>query len=407
MPEIQRPGNLYRKIIMNPEKIKKESIESKPVENTEGESRLSQAKREALKKIRMALRAALIVGIGAAGSYGTMKYFKEPTPQQHYDRVVSGQAEIIAETKKKREAELAEVEKKLRQDESNLDLYTKRLRLINEISGLEFDSALDNFDFAFSGEIKKEVRDMKELGIKDVAAAELLADFPLGLPKTLMKESAETVVAKGHSVTGFEVIGIPSADMDRALSEEFYPRGTIKGRVGNVSYSDESKKSAEQYGVFLEDGKQVGQASGKDIVFFKDGPQKEKDKAGKVKAIVRIFSHELAHLNDFRHLPDLTDKQRLEFLIDINDCMKHSDIPENDYYVKNISNADRRTNNYLKATEYWAQLVSTYLENPKEFATVATKAEKKLVQKWFLRHDAEFDNQRRLAAIDKFIEQIK
>ena len=122
---------------MNPEKIKKESIESKPVENTEGESRLSQAKREALKKIRMALRATLIVGIGAAGSYGTMKYFKEPTPQQHYDRVVSGQAEIIAETKKKREAELAEVEKKLRQDESNLDLYTKRLRLINEISGLE------------------------------------------------------------------------------------------------------------------------------------------------------------------------------------------------------------------------------------------------------------------------------
>ncbi len=396
---------------MNREKVKENLTEEKPeetlLENNESESRLSRVKREAFKKMRTNLRAALIFGIGALGSYGVMNYFKEPSPQQYYDRVFSEQTRLIAETLKKMKAELAEVEKKLQQDSSNFDLSIKKLKLEYEISTLEMDNATDVLDFNFSNVLRNEVQEMKELGIMKSDAAEMLADYPLGLPKLLMRESAETAVAKGHSVTGFEAIGIPSADIDRALSEEFYPRGTIKGRVGSVSYSDESKKSAEQYGVFLEDGKQVGQASGKDIVFFKDGPQKEKDKTGKAKAIARIFSHELGHLNDFRHLPDLTEKQRMEFLIDITHCYKSSDFPENDDYVKNISNADRRINNYLKAIEYWAQLVENYLENPKEFATVATKAEKKLVKKWFLRHDPNFDNQKKLAARDKFIEQMK
>ena len=77
-----------------------------------------------------------------------------------------------------------------------------------------------------------------------------------------------------------------------------------------------------------------------------------------------VISHESGHANDWESNNDLTNEERLDFLLKIYDRIKSNDRFMSSY-VEEINPKDLKQKNYTQCTEYWAEICGEYFTNGK------------------------------------------
>src|SRR3989344_7480930 len=111
-----------------------------------------------------------------------------------------------------------------------------------------------------------------------------------------------------------------------------------------------------------------GELGGSSIVFSKE-----------IKNFFSATSHEMGHANDWLARTDLSDEYRINLLYNV---VKRVESPDRfkSAYVESINNKDSGKQLMHKATEYFAEIVAEYLNNPKEAKTKLAPADLTLVE---------------------------
>ncbi len=98
------------------------------------------------------------------------------------------------------------------------------------------------------------------------------------------------------------------------------------------------------------------------------------------------LAHELAHANDWDSDLEMSYRERLELLEAIGERLSDSDRYQS-WYVESIQNPDKKKERYLKATEYWAEIVKQYFTNPDKLHI----KDFEIVDRHVKRHDPKYD----------------
>ena len=116
-----------------------------------------------------------------------------------------------------------------------------------------------------------------------------------------------------------------------------------------------------------------------------------------------VMLHESAHLNDLQSNKFLCTEDRIKLFRDIFARISSPDRFRS-YYVEGIHIPDKKEEALTKSSEYFAEIVATYLSDQYDYLPEADRA---IVKELILKTDPEFDraaaSARRLSIMEKFI----
>lgn len=135
--------------------------------------------------------------------------------------------------------------------------------------------------------------------------------------------------------------------------------------IKDVSFVDRREPSGQQYGLsedWVTDA-EADRITGS-ITFFKHGVHDMQEHWGRSN-FLEIFLHESGHLIDWEGNRFLKINDRLRLLEIIGKRLQSPDRYHSDY-VESIHNENQYNEQYLKATEYFAEIVKVYFSSPDE-----------------------------------------
>jgi len=234
-----------------------------------------------------------------------------------------------------------------------------------------------------------------------------LSDVLKNFKKAEKSESVEStsgyVYAKESppKIEGADDIGLTEKEsslLKRAWSEDYYPKGTVNGKVKQILLKKNFLKLGKEYGNKA-GAKAFGTAdSFKNIVLIKDikDIRDEKERRFALLGLDWVFSHELGHQNSWMFNRSLSGKERIEFLSDVLKNFKKAEKSESvesmSGYVYAVENSDKEIETYVKVTEWWAELCQNYFSYPQYFKEYFPQ-ESALVEKWLKINPADYDAQ--------------
>lgn len=190
--------------------------------------------------------------------------------------------------------------------------------------------------------------------------------------------------SKEIEFVGFEEIDISEHDLKEMWNEKRYPTALLEG-VDEVRFVNEQE---------IKDGGRriLARADrGKDKVMFFQ-PKIEEGKKNKKEHLLlafdMTFSHEIGHLNDWASDNDLDPVERVDFLDNVITEMEK----EEGYKTRRTEMYD---NIRRKASEWWADLVSAFFQDPTELKNDYPTSYA-LAEKWIVR-GSDFDPKEALA----------
>jgi len=175
--------------------------------------------------------------------------------------------------------------------------------------------------------------------------------------------SEETALVDGIKYSQFKVdnySGTSTLDGEKIgqILHDTFPKGWLE--VRQVIQQDITDDVPEQYGLkeglkSLASCSQIGESS---IIFYQGSRQYRLSFL-----ISDVMAHELGHANDWHSDEQLDYSERQKLLLAIGNRIKSEDRYLSDY-VESINNEDKKTENHLKASEYWAEICSQYFTAP-------------------------------------------
>ena len=188
-------------------------------------------------------------------------------------------------------------------------------------------------------------------------------------------------------------------------SESFYPKGTIVGNLQEVKFHREEKQT-NQYGFFHTNVGEVNKFT--DVInFFIKNEKEYPSKKDFVDTLDWYFSHELAHINDWANNNNLSPEERVQFLYEVTEAFDAPDSFRDIFgYVAEIKDTDTQMEKYAKVVEYWAVVCEYYLTFSDDVSFEKEHpTEHKLIKKWLLSKDPNFDVTRSKSDRKKFIHE--
>lgn len=212
--------------------------------------------------------------------------------------------------------------------------------------------------------------------------------------------------SQNPQINGFEKKGINNNIFKKLWNEKYYPKGTIVGQLKEIKYEDSPSKSS------YTDGENSASVDfyENDVITFYGTKHKHLENVPlkhKVDVLDMIFSHELGHINDWVGKNNLSLSERINFLHDITKAFsKEGSFRDIGGYINGVSHKKEKLEKYIKVSEYWAVLCEYYLTFPDIFEANTSLEEKKLINKWFVSENIDFNNTKKFQERKKIIESI-
>ncbi|MEY4731493.1 MAG: hypothetical protein RL681_439 [Candidatus Parcubacteria bacterium] len=221
--------------------------------------------------------------------------------------------------------------------------------------------------------------------------------------------------AENPTISGFEVAGIPSNELNTLWSENgSYPEGWLKGNVKSIQFNSDLIKMGKEYGDALE-GKRAGGATAEhmrtitispDAVGSKDVPADER-----LESLDFIVGHEGAHLNDWDSKVQLELAARVKLFAQVlarigsEDHYQEPGTETTGSYHERIKSDDVQATRALQASEYWGDICTAYLNIPNYLRTKHPK-DYELVDSFVKSGDPSFDPDRAVGQREELIQSI-
>jgi len=163
-----------------------------------------------------------------------------------------------------------------------------------------------------------------------------------------------------------------------------YPKNWFTHEVGLIEQREDSKYEESEMLRKNKLGKVAGVADySEDLVSIRFTKLTHKLK---VSELVRILGHESAHANDFQGDNDLSIDEMLDLASSVGQRINDNDRYKS-YYVEHIKDEDKQHQNYVRATEYWAEICEQYFAD----ATKLNIKDALLVETAIKRNDPTFN----------------
>ena len=216
-------------------------------------------------------------------------------------------------------------------------------------------------------------------------------------------EEQEKITEEKQTTVSFENEDILDPETRKFISELFseenpvFPKEQLK-EVEHFVFSKEYEKMPERYGQNLSrSGHKVGQAEdfGRTVrVYFnKELYGENKDKLSKRFNSIRIASvifHEVGHCNDWIRDSEMGLIERLRMLKLITERVNSEDRFTSDYVEAIDSPGGKKETQYIKATEYWAEICEEYFAAPEAFK-IENPVDFKIVDDFIKKQSPGFD----------------
>ena len=188
---------------------------------------------------------------------------------------------------------------------------------------------------------------------------------------------------EGTAIKDFEKIEIPTELIEQLC--ESYPENWVDTEIDSIIFKDEVKEMPSEYGIKSSSAATANlKSSGiTTVVFYKD--------AGKmIEQLNEIFAHESGHANDWEADNTLSADEGDNLLLKLTKRYFSGKNIYHSEYVESIKNDDQQQENYLKITEYWAEICMQYFDNPEWFSENHPE-DYELVDQWVTKQDPSFD----------------
>lgn len=179
-------------------------------------------------------------------------------------------------------------------------------------------------------------------------------------------------------VGNFEAVDVPNEEIKNFLYKG-YPEEWL-AHISGVNFVPFDLDMPEVYGIKETKGlgkphmvayvEHRGQLGGSTVVFSKE-----------LKNFFSSVSHELGHANDWLARTDLSNANRIALLYHVIGRVQSPDRFQS-AYVESIKNPDQYEELQLKATEYWAEIVQAYFDDPADAAKRLPAADYNLIQQF-------------------------
>ena len=156
--------------------------------------------------------------------------------------------------------------------------------------------------------------------------------------------------------------GIQPRVVNRIL-DETYTKGWVNNEVEIIQQKEQKGGTEALRSRGIEDGSALAECisweqSKARITFF--SPAK---KHSLQYLTSNTLAHELAHANSWSADNEMTPEEKADLLLAVAERIFSEDRFKSSY-VESISNPDKQQENYLKATEYWAEICGQYFSDP-------------------------------------------
>ena len=216
-------------------------------------------------------------------------------------------------------------------------------------------------------------------------------------------EEQEKITEEKQTTVSFKNEDILDPETRKFISELFseenlvFPKEGLK-EVEHLIFSKEYEKMPEQYGQNLShDGHKAGQAEdfGRTVrVYFnKELYGENKNKLPKRLSAIQIASvifHEISHCNDWVRDSEMGLIERLRMLKLITERINSEDRFISDYVEAIDSPNGKKQTQYIKATEYWAEICEEYFAAPEAFK-IENPVDFKIVDDFIKKQSPGFD----------------
>jgi len=180
-------------------------------------------------------------------------------------------------------------------------------------------------------------------------------------------------------ISGCEKVGLSEKVVSELLTDgKFFPRGFIDGEVSEVNFHVGPGPTLDRYG--LDKKSAIGEYDITSRTDFYFNKSQLGSKANELYDYFElVFAHEVGHANDWAESQNLNRLDRAQLLRKIIERVKSKDaIRDVSTYHEEIKIEDNEDQLYVKAKEYWAELVCNYLifpgwlqkEHPEDFQIV-------------------------------------
>lgn len=218
----------------------------------------------------------------------------------------------------------------------------------------------------------------------------------------LMKEASsrnnrnKVIKTKELELKGWQKTGMTGDEAER-LKEAIlrtYPSRLVKGTIREIVFREEFGDLPKEYGGIAREHNRVGAIKRFDDVIAIEGlnftGKNTKEREKMLLLMNDCFAHELAHYHDWINNPNLTARERLEFLYQVLSRYGQPDAPSYSYESKIKNEEDKFLEQQLKIEEWWAESCDNYLNLPYFFIRRYPK-EAALIERWLKIDRQEFD----------------
>lgn len=230
--------------------------------------------------------------------------------------------------------------------------------------------------------------------LEDRFGPDIIAYLALATKKE--QRMAEKEKSGPPKIIGFEDLGFKKESLQRLWSEEYYPEGSINEEVEAIEYgAPQTCKTCTET------------KPGKQVVYFTSYEKPKNDSVERywfLSALDGRFSHELAHINDWKSVSDLSLKERIEFLYEVTQRFEAEDslkFPERTISIESKELGPHQTR-YELIAERWADACEAYFISPDVFKEVYPK-DTELIEKWLKKQDPDYNFSDAMGQKDKLI----